>query len=107
MPLAKEGKDMDHKDWEQALADDYCSFRWARLLEPLCETFQGWKAGTIGYEEVDRALEVAYKEKCALNNLFCQRVDRIANLVRWWDVEWFEAWVEEHRPPAHLDPDQA
>jgi hypothetical protein len=98
---------MDHKDWEQALADDYCSYRWTRLLEPLCGTFQAWKAGEIGYAEVDRALEETYKEKCALNNLFCQRVDRVVNLVRWWDAEWFEAWVEQHRPPIHPEADQA
>jgi hypothetical protein len=91
---------MDHKDWEQALADDYRRHRWHKLLDPLCTTFQAWKAGQIGYEDVDRALEAAYKEKCAINNLFSQRVDRIANLVRCWDEDWFEAWIQEHRP-AH------
>ncbi len=97
---------MEHKDWEQALTDDYCCYRWTKLLEPLCETFQAWKAGEIGHEEVDTALETAYKEKCALNNLFCQRVDRVSNLVRWWDSEWFEDWLREHRPSTHQSADE-
>jgi hypothetical protein len=98
---------MDHKDWERALADDYCTYRWAKILDPLCETFQAWKAGKIDHVEVDAALESAYKEKCALNNLLCQRVDRVANLVRWWDVEWFEDWVAQHRPPPAHRPEEA
>ena len=96
---------MDHKDWEQTLADDYCSYRWTKLLEPLCETFQAWKAGEIDHEQVDAALDQAYKDKCALNNLFGQRVDRVANLVRWWDAEWFDEWIKVHRPSMPLDLD--
>jgi hypothetical protein len=94
---------MSPKDWEHDLADAYCSYRWHQLLEPLCGTFQAWKAGKLTHEEVDRALEEAYKNKCALNNLFCQRVDRVVNLIQWWDREWFEAWVEEHRPPSGVE----
>jgi hypothetical protein len=72
--------------------------RSARLLDAPVDIFT-LKGLLEVNSEVDAALERAYKEKCALNNLFCQRVDRVANLVRWWDLEWFERWVEEHRPP--------
>lgn len=96
---------MSPTDWEKKLVDAYCQYRWQKLLEPLCDTFQAWKAGQIGYAEVDRALEEAYKQKCALNNLFGQRVDRVWNLILWWDREWFEAWIQEHRPPAEVEAD--
>lgn len=94
---------MSPESWEKSLIDAYCSYRWAKLLNPLCDTFQAWKAGRIDVEEVDRALDQAYKEKCALSNLFCQRMDRVWNLIQWWDREWFEEWVEKNRPPAHID----
>jgi hypothetical protein len=28
--------------------------------------------------------------------------DRAAAVVQWWDREWFLAWIEENRPPAHV-----
>ncbi|HID62848.1 MAG TPA: hypothetical protein EYP49_08955 [Anaerolineae bacterium] len=92
--------------WEQALIDDYYDYRWRKLLDPLCETFKRWKAGELAHADVDRAIEEAYKERCGLHNLFVQRRDRAVGLIQWWDREWFEAWVKEHRPPpgARLVP---
>ncbi|MFZ5916190.1 MAG: hypothetical protein ACOYZ7_04595 [Chloroflexota bacterium] len=98
---------MSPKDWEKALIDAYCDYRWHKLLDPLCETFQAWKAGEIGIEQVDQALDRAYQQKCALNNLFCQRLDRVWNLIHWWDREWFEAWVAKNHPPASIKIDTA
>ena len=95
---------MSPKDWEQRMIDAYYDYRWRRMLEPLCETFQAWKAGKIGYAEVDQAIEGVYKEKCALNNLFSQRHDRTACLIQVWDREWFDAWVKEHRPSGEALP---
>ncbi len=90
--------------WEQALIDAYYDHRWRQLLEPLCETFQRWKAGELTHADVDRAMEEAYKEKCWISNLFAQRRDRTVALIQWWDREWFEAWVEKYRPPSGVRP---
>jgi len=90
--------------WEQALIDAYYDHRWRQLLEPLCETFQRWKAGELAHADVDRAIEEAYQERCCINNLFTQRRDRVVALIQSWDREWFEAWVKEHRSPSGLPP---
>jgi hypothetical protein len=91
---------MSPKDWEQALTEAYWDYRWRRIMEPLCQTFQQWKAGELGHADVDRAIDAAYKEKCVVNSLLAQRQDRAAAIIHWWDREWFEAWIEEHRPPS-------
>ena len=89
--------------WEQSLIDDYCDYRWHKILDPLCDTFQRWKDGKLTYEDVDQAIDTAYSEKCGIKNLFAQRMDRAWTLIQWWDREWFESWVEEHRPPADIE----
>ena len=91
------------KTWEEKLTDDYWNYRWRKIMEPLCETFQAWKAGKIGHTEVDKAVDRAYQEKYSINNLLSQRPDRAAAIIHWWDPEWFEAWIEENRPPADAD----
>jgi len=53
---------MSPKSWEEQLTDAYWDDRWRKIMEPLCETFQRWKAGKIGHEEVNRAVDEAYKE---------------------------------------------
>jgi len=94
---------MQSKDWEQAVKDAYGDYRWRKIMEPLCETFQRWKAGEIGHAEVDAAIDHAYKERCAINTLLAQRQDRAAGLIRCRDPEWFKAWVEEHHPGLEID----
>ncbi len=96
----KEQQQSPEWQWERALVDDYYDYRWRQMLEPLCETFQRWKEGELTYEDVDQAIEKAYQEKVVLHNLFSQRRDRAAGLIQWWDHEWFEAWIAEHRPSA-------
>jgi len=86
--------------WQQALIDAYYDYRWRQLLEPLCETFQHWKAGELTHVPVDRAIEEAYKEKCWINALFSQRQDRAVALIQSLDREWFETWVKEQHPPS-------
>ena len=90
--------------WEKALIDAYYDYRWHKLLDPLCDTFKSWKAGELTHADVDRAIEEAYKERCLINNLFGQRRDRSVALIHWWDRDWFEAWVNEHRPPSGFQP---
>ena len=94
---------MSPSSWEQALTDAYWDFRWRKIMEPLCETFQRWKAGEIGHEDVKDAIDEAYKEKCLVNNLLTYRADRAAAVIQWWDREWFLNWIEENRPPADVN----
>lgn len=86
--------------WEAALVEAYYDYRWRKLLDPLCDTFKRWKAGELTHADVDRAIDEAYKERCLINSLFGQRRDRSVALINWWDRDWFEAWVNEHRPPS-------
>ncbi len=94
---------MSPKSWEEKLTDAYWDYRWRQIMDPLCDTFQGWKAGKLGHSDVDAAIDKAYKDKCMVNNLLGQRPDRSAAIIHWWDPEWFEMWIEENRPPSHVD----
>ena len=91
------------RSWEETLIRDYCDHRWHQVLDPLCDTFQRWKGGELTYEDVDGAIDKAYRDKCGINNLFAQRMDRAWTLIQWWDREWFEGWVKEHRPPLDVE----
>ncbi|MGD2205155.1 MAG: hypothetical protein PVH17_00125 [Anaerolineae bacterium] len=91
---------MSPKSWEEALTEAYWDYRWRKVMEPLCDTFRRWKTGEIGHDQVDRAIDEAYKEKCAINNLITQRPDRAAAVIQCWDPEWFRSWLEENRPPT-------
>ncbi|MGD8624211.1 MAG: hypothetical protein PVF47_04480 [Anaerolineae bacterium] len=94
---------MSPKDWEQEIKEAYCDYRWRQIMEPLCDVFQKWKAGEIGHEQVDEAIDEAYKEKITVNSLMAQRQDRAAGLIRCWDPEWFRSWVDEHQAPLQID----
>jgi hypothetical protein len=94
---------MSPKSWEQAMTEAYWDYRWRQIMEPLCDTFQRWKAGKLRHADVDRAIDAAYKEKCAINSVLGQRHDRAAAIIRCWDSEWFEAWLEENRPTADVE----
>jgi hypothetical protein len=94
---------MTPSSWEQALTDAYWDYRWRRIMEPLCDTFQRWKAGDLGHGDVDKAIDEAYKEKCMVNNLLGYRPDRAVAVIQWWDREWFLDWIEENRPPVGVE----
>ena len=94
---------MSPKSWEEALTEAYWDYRWREIMEPLCETFQRWKAGKLTHDDVNTAIDKAYKDKCAINSLLTQRYDRAAAIIQWWDREWFEAWIKDNRPPSDVD----
>lgn len=93
---------MHPKSWEEKLTEAYWDYRWRQIMDPLCDTFQRWKAGECGHKDVNDAIDRAYKEKCMINSLLEQRPDRSAAVIQWWDRDWFEAWIEENRPPAGI-----
>ena len=64
---------MSPKSWEEQLTDAYWDYRWRKIMEPLCDTFQGWKAGKLGHSDVDKAIDKAYKEKKHLQLIFLDR----------------------------------
>ena len=94
---------MSPKSWEETLTDAYWDYRWRKIMDPLCDTFQCWKAGELGHADVNDAIDEAYKEKCLVNNLLTYRPDRAAAVIQWWDREWFLEWIKENRPPADID----
>jgi hypothetical protein len=94
---------MSPKTWEESLTEAYWDYRWRKIMDPLCDTFQRWKAGELDHSDVDKAIDAAYKEKCSINSLLSQRPDRAAGVIHWWDPEWFETWIEENRPPAGVE----
>jgi len=94
---------MSPKSWEEKLTDAYWDYRWRQIMDPLCDAFQGWKAGKLSHGDVDAAIDKAYKEKCMINSLLGQRPDRSAAIIHWWSPEWFDAWIEKNRPPVDVD----
>lgn len=76
---------------------------WRKIMEPLCKTFQRWRAGELGHEDVNAASIAAYKDKCLVNNLLNYRPDRAAAIIQWWDGEWFMDWIRQNRPPEGVE----
>lgn len=91
---------MSPKSWEETVTAAYWDYRWRRIMDSLCETFQRWKAGELSNADVERAIDAAYQEKCAINSFLSQREDRAAALIQCWDREWFRHWIIDNRPPA-------
>jgi hypothetical protein len=59
---------------------------------------QRWKDEDLTHAEMEETLEEAHEEICEVRSLFRQRRDRLVNLIRHWDRDWFESWVKEHKP---------
>lgn len=91
---------MASKSWEEALVAAYGDHHWHEIMDPLCEIFQRWKGGQADNAKVDRVLDTAYRQKCALESLLGQRADRAAAIIEVTDREWFLSWIEEHRPQS-------
>ena len=87
------------QQWEQTLIDDYRSYRWHQVMEPLCDKMQLWKAGQVPLGELDRFMEDIHRQICEVRSMFSQRRDRLVNLIQWWDREWFLEWIKEYSPP--------
>jgi hypothetical protein len=85
-------------DWDQRMIDDYYDHRWHRLIDPLCEKMQLWKDGNLTHAEMQQTLEEVHQGICEVRCLFRQRRDRLVNLIRHWDLDWFDNWVKEHAP---------
>ena len=88
--------------WEQQLIADYYDFRWHGTLEPLCEWLRRWKEGTLTHAEMDTVLEDIHKEMCEVRSLFSQTPDRLVLLIQALERDWFEGWVKDNAPPAHV-----
>lgn len=86
------------ESWQSSLVKAYLDYRWHRLMNPLCNAFQRWKAGLADYTEMEQALDRAYQDKCALRNLGELRLDHMMAIIQVSDREWFLRWIEEHHP---------
>lgn len=87
------------QQWEDRLVDDYRNHRWRRLMEPMCDKMEKWRAGELTYSDMDQALEECHQQACELRNILIQRKDRLVTLIQYLDREWFEAWVKDYSPP--------
>lgn len=88
--------------WEQALIDAYYDYRWRRVLDPLYEKFQRWKAGQLTHADMDRAIHETHKETRELFKLFTSKRSWLVTLIQ-LDREWFQEWVAEHPPPPGIE----
>ena len=96
---------MSPKSWEEAMTEAYWDYRWRKIMDPLCDTFQKWKAGELSHKAVSQAIDEAYKEKCLVNSLLTYRPDRAAAVIQWWDRDWFLDWIKENSPPPDVELD--
>jgi len=69
------------------LVKAYFDYRWHRLMDPLCDAFQRWKAGLADQAEVEQALDRAYQDRCALRSLRELRLDHMIAIVQISDRE--------------------
>jgi hypothetical protein len=87
--------------WEQALIDDYYDHRWHKVLDPLYDQFQRWKAGELTHNEMDQAIHKVHKENQETYKLFHQDRGFVITLIQ-LDREWFDAWVADNPPPPGI-----
>ena len=72
---------MNPKDWDENIANANWDDRWRHIVDPLCDTFQRWKAGELDHRGVDWAIGAAYRDKCPINNLFTHWPDRAVAVI--------------------------
>ena len=91
------------RQWEQALIEAYCDYRYHQVLDPLYDQFQRWKAGELSHADIDKAIHLTHKKNQELYRLLTERRDYLVKLIR-FDEEWFGEWVKDHPPPAGIQP---
>ncbi len=87
--------------WKQDLIQSYYDYRYRRLLEPLYEQFQRWKAGQLEHFDLAQALQQAQKENQELYGLFSGKRARLVEMIE-RDRDWFEPWLAEHPAPPGI-----
>ena len=87
--------------WEQALIDDYCDYRWRRVLNSLYEKFKRWEAGELTHGDMDEAIHETHKENQHLFSLFSEGRSFLVGVIQ-WDEEWFDGWMADHPPPEGI-----
>src|SRR3989442_2884389 len=88
--------------WEQALIDAYYDMQYHRVLDPLYEKFQQWKAGELTHDDIDEAIHQTHRENQKLYSFFTQNRDMLVFLIE-NDEEWFSEWVADHPPPSGIN----
>src|SRR5258708_37321247 len=76
----KKGSSMSRKhhrnspawQWEQALIAAYYDMQYHRVLDPLYEKFQQWKAGELAHEEIYQAIHEVRCQNQQLYSFFTQ-----------------------------------
>jgi hypothetical protein len=94
------------RQWEDALIDDYRTYRSNLLLNPLYERLAEWKSGKLNDDAAFDALHTAHKENQERYNFFVQKK---TDLVYWIQFDpWFDDWLAQHPAPvgAEVVPDE-
>lgn len=87
--------------WEEALIADYYDHRSHKLLDPLYEQFQQWKAGSLRHDELLHAIHLVHKENQEFYNFYSQKRQTLAKWIQF--DPWFDEWVKTHPAPEGAD----
>ena len=88
--------------WEKALIAAYYDMQYHRVLDPLYEKFQQWKAGKLAHEDIDQAIHEVHKQNQELYSFFTQRHDMLVFMIQ-RDEEWFFPWLADHPAPPEIN----
>jgi hypothetical protein len=83
--------------WEQDLIDAYYDHSYHKILDPLYDQFQQWKAGELTHEDMDQAIHKVHKENQRLYSFFTQKRKDLVWMIQ-CDREWFAGWIPDHPP---------
>ncbi len=92
--------------WEETLLAAYRDYLYRRVLTPLAERVDQWRAEDITHEDLDAALHVAHTELQKVYALVTgPRRELAAAAVA--DRRWYEAFLAEVPPPDDDDDEGA
>jgi len=97
----KKKRETPEWQWEQALIDDYCDYRYRQVFDSLYDKLSRWKVGELSHADIDNAIHQAHKQDQELYRLFTEDRDDLVKLIQW--DEWFDEWVKNHPPPAGIE----
>jgi hypothetical protein len=90
------------REYQQSLIDAYYDFRMHKILDPLCESFQQWKAGELTHDDVIELIHKVHKEHQKIFSLFSQGRDWLITCIQ-MDTDWYSAWLKNNPLPPGLE----
>ena len=87
--------------WEETLIADYYDYRSRKLLDPLYEQFQQWKAGSLSHDALFNAIHLVHKGNQEFYNFYSQKRQTLAKWIQF--DPWFDEWLKTHPAPEGAD----